>query len=222
MFYGVLQEEYIYEDYILQEIDLKGAVKTVIKKIKNAILSLINKIDKFLDKCKDSKVKSIMKSLLSKVKKLLGDTENIETEADAKKVKDEYQKYGEEFNKFTKNKTSKDSSEDGSFKPSRFLEETLKGTDAYAIVGAVMGYINADPYFVTDDFRTALKYTISKAKVEIIQEYDDEFEMTSDQSKWDEKYYSFQRVYLKENFCYKRIDHVEKVGKFVGRKKGFI
>ena len=211
MFYGVIQEE------CLQEIDLKGAIDTIKKKIKNAILSFIDKIDNFLDKCKDSKIKSALKTLLAKVKKLLGASDNISSQEDAKKVSDDLKDCKEEFEDI-----SKDNSEDGSFRPSRLLEDALKGTDAYYIVGAVIGYINADPYFVTDDFRVALKYTLSKAKVEIIQEYDDQYEMITDQSKWDEEYYSYQRVYLKENFCYKRIDHVEKVGRFIGRKKGYI
>ena len=96
MFYGVLQE-----DYILQEIDFKGAIDTVKKKVKNAILSFIRKIENFLSKGKDNKIKSALRSLLQKVRKLLGDTENIETEADAKKINKEIEKYREEYNKIT-------------------------------------------------------------------------------------------------------------------------
>jgi hypothetical protein len=85
MFYGITQEDYVYEDYVLQEIDFKGAIDTVKKKVKNAIISFIRKIEGLLSKGKDNKIKSALRSLLQKVRKLLGDTENIETEADAKR-----------------------------------------------------------------------------------------------------------------------------------------
>jgi hypothetical protein len=101
MFYGIIYEDYVYEDYILQEIDFKGAIDTVKKKVKNAILSFIRKIESFLSKGKDNKIKSALRSSLQKVRKLLGDTENIETEADAKKINKEIEKYREEYDKIT-------------------------------------------------------------------------------------------------------------------------
>ena len=97
MFYGIIQEDYLYEDYILQEIDFKGAIDTVKKKVKNAIISFIRKIESLLSKGKDNKIKSALRSLLQKVRKLLGDTENIETEADAKKINDSLNEYREEL-----------------------------------------------------------------------------------------------------------------------------
>jgi hypothetical protein len=97
MFYGIIHEEYLYEDYVLQEIDFKGAIDTVKKKVKNAIISFIRKIEGLLSKGKDNKIKSALRSLLQKVRKLLGDTENIETEADAKKINNSLNEYREEL-----------------------------------------------------------------------------------------------------------------------------
>jgi hypothetical protein len=97
MFYGIIQEDYLYEDYILQEIDFKQAISVVKLKIKNAILRFIDKVDAWLDKHKDSKIKSFIQSLLQGVRKLLVRCKDIETETDAKFVYKELDNYREQF-----------------------------------------------------------------------------------------------------------------------------
>ena len=74
------------------------------------------------------------------------------------------------------------------FAPSNILQKYINARprDMYDVTGALMGYINADPAFGTNDFE-------------------------EDESKWDNEYYSYARVYLKDNFCRKRIEHVKKV-----------
>ena len=95
MFYGVIHEDY----EIIYEINFKEAISSIKNKIKKAIIALIDKIDGFLDKCKDGKIKSALKGLLSKVRNLLTKSNKISNQQDAKDCHDEYVKYGEEFNK---------------------------------------------------------------------------------------------------------------------------
>ena len=57
---------------------IKESISTVIKKIKQAIINFISKIQKFLEKCKDSKVKSSINGILTKAKAALGDAEALE------------------------------------------------------------------------------------------------------------------------------------------------
>ena len=91
MFYGVLQEEYLYE------FDLKGAIDTIKKKIKNAILSFIDKIELVLNKGKDNKIKQLLRSLLKKVKGLLTKADKIQNKDDAEQTADELIKCKDEF-----------------------------------------------------------------------------------------------------------------------------
>jgi len=91
MFYGIIQEEYLYE------IDFKQAISVVKLKIKNAILRFIDRVDAWLDKHKDSKIKSFIQSLLQGVRKLLVRCKGIETETDAKFVYKELDNYREQF-----------------------------------------------------------------------------------------------------------------------------
>ena len=57
---------------------IKESISTVIKNIKQAIINFISKIQKFLEKCKDSKVKSSINNILTKAKAALGDAEALE------------------------------------------------------------------------------------------------------------------------------------------------
>lgn len=95
MFYGVVQEEYLYE------IDFKQAISVVKYKIKNAILRFIDKIDAWLDNHKDSKIKSLIQSLLQNARKLLVRCKDIETESDAKFIAKELDEYIENFKEST-------------------------------------------------------------------------------------------------------------------------
>jgi hypothetical protein len=103
------------------------------------------------------------------------------------------------------------------FTPSNMLKSCLNARprDMYDIVGALMGYVNADPAFATDDFEQAVKYVLSQgvSEQELFAAFDEEIDYEVDSSKWDERYYSYARVYLKDNFCKKRIAHVKAVAR---------
>jgi molecular chaperone GrpE (heat shock protein) len=88
MFYGIIQENYVYEDCLL-EINLKDAISTIKKTIKNAILKLIDKIEGLLNKGKDNKIKQGLRSLLNKLKSLLTKSEKIETKEEAQELTQE-------------------------------------------------------------------------------------------------------------------------------------
>ena len=98
------------------------------------------------------------------------------------------------------------------FSPSNMLIKYLNAQprDMYDIVGALEGYINADPKFQTNDFSNAINYVLKNgvSRNELFQEFDDSIEFEEDESKWNYEYYSLARVYLKDNFCEKRINHV--------------
>ena len=57
---------------------IKESISTAIKNIKQTIINFISKIQKFLEKCKDSKVKSSINNILTKAKAALGDAEALE------------------------------------------------------------------------------------------------------------------------------------------------
>lgn len=103
------------------------------------------------------------------------------------------------------------------FTPSKMLQNYMDAQprDMFDIVGALMGYINADPQFKTNDFEQAIQYVLNHgvSESELFAVFDESVEFEADPSKWDEEYYSFARVYLKDNFCKKRIEHVRTVAR---------
>lgn len=103
------------------------------------------------------------------------------------------------------------------FTPSIFLQECLntQPRNMYRITGALIGYINADPAFKTNDFEEAIKYVLTHgiSESELYKEFDSAFKLEEDESKWDNEYYAYARVYLKKNFCRKRIEHVKKIAR---------
>lgn len=103
------------------------------------------------------------------------------------------------------------------FTPGIFLQECLNThpRNMYRITGALIGYINADPAFKTNDFEEAVRYVLMQgiSEAELYREFDSAFDLEEDESKWDNEYYAYARVYLKKNFCRKRIEHVKKVAK---------
>ena len=102
MFYGVIKEEYIFE------FDFKDTFNNLKKKVKNAILALINKIEELLNKGKDNKIKSALKSLLNKVKKLLGVTEKTENKEDLEKITKELEDYRHELYSYKNYESNKE------------------------------------------------------------------------------------------------------------------
>ena len=103
------------------------------------------------------------------------------------------------------------------FTPSNMLLKYVNAEkrDIYDIVGALMGYINADPQFRTNDFDDAVNYVITQgvSENELFAPFDAELEFEEDSTKWDDDYYSYARVYLKDNFCRKRISHVKDIAR---------
>ena len=101
------------------------------------------------------------------------------------------------------------------FRPSNMLQKYLMAQprDMYDIQGALIGYINADPYFNTDDFDKAIEYVLSQGitEAELYQEFNTEIDFQEDEAAWDKDYYAHARVYLQDNFCKKRIQHVKNV-----------
>lgn len=101
------------------------------------------------------------------------------------------------------------------FTPSNILIRYLNAEpkDIYDIVGALMGYINADPFFKTNDFDEAIKYVLLNGitKEQLFDSFNSELDFEENSEKWNEEYYSYARVYLKENFCEKRINHIKAV-----------
>lgn len=105
------------------------------------------------------------------------------------------------------------------FTPSNMLVKYLNASpkDIYDIIGALIGYINADPGFKTNDFDEAVRYVLDHdiTREQLFSPFDASKPLVSDKAKWDEEYYSFARVYLKNNFCPERIQHIKAVGKYV-------
>ena len=103
------------------------------------------------------------------------------------------------------------------FTPSNMLQNYLntQPRDMFDIVGALMGYINADPMFKTNDFEQAIQYVLNHgvSKEVLFVAFDSGIEYEEDSTKWNEEYYSYARVYLKDNFCEKRIVHVKAVAR---------
>jgi hypothetical protein len=91
MFYGIIQEDYLYE------FNFSEALDKLKQRIKNAILSLIDKIEFVLNKGKDNKIKQLLRSLLGKVKGLLTKADKIQNKDDAEKTADELIKCKDEF-----------------------------------------------------------------------------------------------------------------------------
>ena len=82
---------------LLEEFDLKSSIENIKKTLKRAIINLINKIDEFLDKCKDSKIKTTCKNLLSKLKNLLTKSDHMDRMEEFEKAKEEVNEYSKEF-----------------------------------------------------------------------------------------------------------------------------
>ena len=100
MFYGVLQEEYLYE------FDLKGTFETIKKKVINAIIAFIEKVEGLLNKGKDNKVKQVLRSILSKAKDLLKRAKETKEEKEARKHAESLNRLKEELDKVTEYEAS--------------------------------------------------------------------------------------------------------------------
>ena len=109
---------------------------------------------------------------------------------------------------------------------SNFLKKSInayndnKNNDTLdALRGALIGYINGDPEFKTNGFDEAIKYTISQGikESELFEDFDSSKEIENDKSKWTKKYFIQQIVYLEDNFCRKRINHIKEVAKYIYR-----
>jgi len=86
------------------EINLKDTVENIKKTIKKAILSLINKIETFIDnKCKESPFKETCKRILGKLRILLTKSDHMDRMEEFEKAKEEINSYGDEFKNIESN-----------------------------------------------------------------------------------------------------------------------
>lgn len=112
------------------------------------------------------------------------------------------------------------------FTPSKLLLKNMNKQphDRYDIIGALEGYINADKEFKENDFNEAINYVLNHgvSRDELFQEFNPNLDFEEDESKWNYDYYALARIYLKENFCEKRIAHVEAIAKKLYSKKAIL
>lgn len=105
------------------------------------------------------------------------------------------------------------------FQPSKLLLKNLNADphNISNIIGALIGYINADPMFKKNDFDNAIRYVLAHGitESELFTDFDSELEFEENSEKWDENYYARAVVRLNNNFCHKRIEHVKAVAKRV-------
>jgi hypothetical protein len=102
MFYGIIQEEYIFE------FDFNDSFNNLKKKVKNAIISFINKVEELLNRGKDNKIKQALRYLFNKAKKLLGVTEKTENKEDLEKITKELEDYRHELDSFKNRESNKE------------------------------------------------------------------------------------------------------------------
>ncbi|MBP3837041.1 MAG: hypothetical protein J6E31_08110 [Pyramidobacter sp.] len=102
------------------------------------------------------------------------------------------------------------------FKPNVFLKEALESSNnkrRSQIVQALGTYINNDLGFYTNDFELALDYVLNfiPAK-DLFEPLDLAMQIDDDPLHWDGDYYDLALIFLRDNFCPERIEHVKKVG----------
>ena len=111
------------------------------------------------------------------------------------------------------------------FMPSNYLKKSLENyrknknyETRRAVVASLIGFVNADFTFETDEFDEAIQYALHHgiSKNELFQPYDTrKNKIDNNRSNWNESYYSLALVYLKDNFCQERIDHCKDVAHFL-------
>lgn len=104
------------------------------------------------------------------------------------------------------------------FIPSELLRRRLdeQPRNMRRIVGAIIGFINADPRFNTNRFDEGVKYVLRQgiSESELFSVYQPmEGDLFREPEKWDEQYYSLSLVRLKDNFCKERIEHVKAIAR---------
>lgn len=81
---------FLNNDDIIIEFNLKDSISNMIQKLKNALVRLIEKIQNFLSKQKDSNIKTTLNDLLLKAKDLLTRTKEKDEDGIDKKVFEEF------------------------------------------------------------------------------------------------------------------------------------
>ena len=102
MFYGVIQEEYIFE------FNFNDTFNNLKRKVKNAILAFINKVEELLNRGKDNKVKYALRSLLKKVKRLLGLIDEAKEKEELENITKELKDYQYELNSYKNYESNKE------------------------------------------------------------------------------------------------------------------
>ena len=104
------------------------------------------------------------------------------------------------------------------FIPTNLLQQCLSESprDQKSIAIALIGYINADCYFKTNNFDEGIRYVLSHGMTEeelFCTHNPDMGEIETDSSKWDMDYYALALVYLIDNFSKERIKHVKAIAR---------
>lgn len=85
------------ENIYINEFDLSSTLNNLKIKIKRSILSLIDRIQDQIKKMKESKIKTALLKILDKAKKLLNKCNNINSVEEANNIKNEADNLNEEF-----------------------------------------------------------------------------------------------------------------------------
>jgi hypothetical protein len=93
----------------------------------------------------------------------------------------------------------------------KYLNKQPRNTED--VVSALIGYLDTDPNFETDNFDRAVDYVLNHGMTEseLFSDFDSSLEFEEDELKWTKDYYSYARIYLKDNFCRKRIEHLKTI-----------
>lgn len=189
-----------YPDTLLvYEFNLSESIDIIKRKIKKAILSFIDKVNKFLDKCKDSKVKTICKNILSKVKNLLTKSDNIKDKKDVKEVSEELNQYNEEFKKY--------------YEVSDEFKKDVENNDLLGIRLLIKDSLLWDNSFDAAD--KMIKYAQSKGVNPFITEDGNYWSDEKPQNEWDKDYMNLKLVEIVNNFTEEHFNYLKRIIKYI-------
>lgn len=105
------------------------------------------------------------------------------------------------------------------YQPNDYLKKAVQSGDIRKVRGALVGIIQADPSFRTEELSNAIRYCKNNEMDPFEQLEDSELPINEDKSSWDIKYFSLAETYLHSNFTEKRLNHVKEVGQAVNIHK---
>lgn len=90
--------DYQYEPVYICEFDLKDSLNNIKLSIKRFLYNLLNKIERWLNKRKDTKLRNILLRLVTKCKDLINKNNSCEEKSEFERISKESQELGKEFN----------------------------------------------------------------------------------------------------------------------------